>query len=247
MPLPQKLRLDTPLSEFPGGSWNRLVDAYWDRPRIEKQKKQHSGGEPFFRVKNTTGATLKRGEVVELGDFLLDADELIEGQFCFNGDEYTAAAGDRFGIVVRGIPDGDIGPVVTAGICIVSVDVQNVNDRFAFPEDSSATLKSGPWGPIKLFNTPSGTGVKEVVGMLFDPGASLIGVLDADLLAGGTATMSIYTGEEGSESDSGENIEVSGWFIESGKKIASGSRVGTKPVNGVQYVDVSRACPVDQT
>jgi hypothetical protein len=64
----------------------------------------------------------------------------------------------------------------------------------------------------------------------------LIGKLDAELTAGGSATMSIWTGAGGSESDSTENVTVYDWLLGSGQTVASGKKVVVAYINGVPYV-----------
>lgn len=71
------------------------------------------------------------------------------------------------------------------------------------------------------------------------PIEELIGKLDGSLSQGSTATVSIWIGAGGSESDSGVNVEVAvrDWLMKSGATaIASGKKVVVRRINGVPYV-----------
>lgn len=74
-------------------------------------------------------------------------------------------------------------------------------------------------------------------------GAQLIGKLDGALAQGGSATVSIWTGAGGSESDSGKNIVAYDWLMKTGAdNIATGKKVVVTIINGVPYVTEAE-CP----
>lgn len=74
-------------------------------------------------------------------------------------------------------------------------------------------------------------------------GEHAIGVLDETLVYQGTANVSIYTGSQGSESDSGDTIKTGEWCLASGESLASGTRVVVLCVNGLPYVTQFNVCP----
>lgn len=74
-------------------------------------------------------------------------------------------------------------------------------------------------------------------------GEHAIGVLDATLSYQSTANVSIYTGSQGSESDSGDTIKAGEWCLASGESLASGTRVVVLCINGLPYVTEFNACP----
>ena len=69
-----------------------------------------------------------------------------------------------------------------------------------------------------------------------------IGVLDTDLTYRSSATMSVYTGGGGSETDSTENITVWDWLLAPGDSIAAGSNV-IAGWNGSAWYVFAAECP----
>ncbi len=69
-----------------------------------------------------------------------------------------------------------------------------------------------------------------------------IGVLDSDLAYRSSATMSVYTGAGGSETDSGENITVWDWLLSPGDSIPAGSNV-IAGWNGFAWYVFAAECP----
>jgi hypothetical protein len=71
----------------------------------------------------------------------------------------------------------------------------------------------------------------------------VIGKLDGALSQGGSATVSIWSGEGGSEVDTGINITAYDWLMKSGADdIAAGKKVLIRWINGVPYVTEAE-CP----
>lgn len=194
-------------------------------------------------IQNDTGADLERGHVAQLGDPLID--EMEPDKFRFIGVDVADPAERKFVIARNAIKMGEIGAVVATGVCLAVVDVQDEDDTHAFPADGDFVLTSGKSGPLELLQDPDGTGEQELVVRFIGSGVeAFIGVLDEDLVQGGTATVSIWDGEPGSESDSGENLEdVAEWTIPEGEQLNSGCRVIVLRINGHPYVIGSRCCP----
>ena len=68
-------------------------------------------------------------------------------------------------------------------------------------------------------------------------GSALIGKLDKTLSYDGSATVSVWTGDSGSESDSGENIEAEEWCIQAaGGSLPANTWVVCERINGHWYV-----------
>lgn len=71
----------------------------------------------------------------------------------------------------------------------------------------------------------------------FADGSVVIGKLDGSLSRGGSATVSVWSGGGGSESDSGANITARDWLMKSGATaIAAGKKVVCRLINGTWYV-----------
>jgi len=71
----------------------------------------------------------------------------------------------------------------------------------------------------------------------------VIGKLDGALSQGGSATVSIWGGEGGEETDTNVDVVAYDWLLESGADdIASGKKVVVEWINGVPYVTAAE-CP----
>ena len=72
---------------------------------------------------------------------------------------------------------------------------------------------------------------------------TVIGKLDGALSQGGSATVSVWTGEAGSEADSDSDITAYDWLMKIGADdIASGKKVVCTLINGEWYVTEAE-CP----
>lgn len=70
------------------------------------------------------------------------------------------------------------------------------------------------------------------------------GVLDADLNAGSSATVSVWN--YGFTGDTGTNVTAYDKFLETGRKLEEGSRVKIELLSGNYYVTLSNTCPTAQ-
>ena len=75
----------------------------------------------------------------------------------------------------------------------------------------------------------------------------LIGVLDEDLIAGDTATVSVWRQKnDGTFEDTGDNVEAADWLLVGGYKLETGNRVVLfrEPHSKQWLLLMSNECPV---
>ena len=112
--------------------------------------------------------------------------------------------------------------------------IYNLSDEYSYPEDAVMWAR---WSSERKR--------WEVLTPVTNDRKVVIGKLDGALAHDGTATVSIWEGDQGSEADSGDNITVAGWLIgNQGDDIASGTRVKAEQINGTYYVTAA-ACEAD--
>ena len=158
----------------------------------------------LIKVRNDTGADRARGAVVQLGDYLLDDVDFRYPWFA--GIAIAAPAWQRHAILTEPIPDDAIGPAQIGGVCLATVNVVNVAHTHARPVAGAYKLTSDMGGPIELLTEPDGTGDKELFVRLAVGVPVLHGKADAAISKGSSGTVSIWTGDSGSESDTGINV-----------------------------------------
>lgn len=74
-----------------------------------------------------------------------------------------------------------------------------------------------------------------------DYGEIVLGKMDANLSDGGSATMSIWSGDAGSETDSTDNVTVNDWLLPSGEQVSSGKKVVARKI-GCEYYVIAAEC-----
>lgn len=100
----------------------------------------------------------------------------------------------------------------------------------------------------RIVSAPYNFGVEEMYHAFSDnpgyPGHDhLIGKLDGTLSQGGSATVSVWAGQPGSEADTGKNVKAYDWLMKSGATaIASGKKVTLTRICGVWYA-TNGECP----
>lgn len=115
-------------------------------------------------VKNSTGAARAKGEVVQLGDSIIDS--VNKGELWLDSALPDSSPTERFAILTQPLPDEKIGYRAgqVSGVCFALVDVTDADHKYATPAASDAILQSAEVGPVKILYKPSGTGdAKECV------------------------------------------------------------------------------------
>jgi hypothetical protein len=190
-------------------------------------------------VRNSTGGDRARGEVVQLGDHLLD--DVSEEHPWFDADLVAAPVLQRMAILLKPIKEDAIGSAMLAGVCLARVDVSNANHTHAYPVSGDAELASGYNGPLELLMEPDGTGVQDLWALIdLSPRGKRLGKANSaiSINTGASNNVSLWAGTPGSESDTGIDFTAYNKFGE----IDSGAWVWCED-NGSGWYITSAVCP----
>lgn len=162
------------------------------------------GRQPAFcRIKNNTGATLGRFNVVKLGTFNLsdtsNVSRFVENMALGASIPVTAdyKRAVRIGITEGSISNGGIDRVICGGVTLCKVNITSDKHTYARPTNNDVTqLTSDWWGQCKIVAQEStGTGVKWClveVGAFF--GHSWLGKFGSSVAKGATGTLTMWEG-----------------------------------------------------
>lgn len=140
-------------------------------------------------VSNDTGADRARGEILEIGNYLLTRSPDEFGMW-FSGGLRSGAK--PCGILLHDLKDGKIGPLRIAGLAIAAVDVLDEDHTHAYAKSNDANPQSNFGGPLEFVFKPSGTGLKTCVVRFCCPQITRKIVLDEQLDANDSALASFY-------------------------------------------------------
>jgi hypothetical protein len=141
------------------------------------------------KVKNNSGANRRRGELLEFNDFALDDDEAENGSLWFIGGNPAMANG--FGVLVRATPDNEIDDCQVLGVCFALVNMVSASHKFASPKKDNYVLQSCPAGPVRILNSPGGTGEKKCAVLLTSDATGLVKPV-SDIAQGGSGNCKIW-------------------------------------------------------
>jgi hypothetical protein len=149
-----------------------------DRENGDPSLKQSSG---IIRIQNLTGDDLTRGQYVQLGDYLLDYEDIDNPlnkvnhhHLWFEGNTYDAAETALVAILIKDAKSEAIQPARILGVCTAIVDVSDITHRFAAPADGETTFTSSGGGNIRIISDVTEVGEQEVVVLLGAGGSSAI-------------------------------------------------------------------------
>lgn len=109
-------------------------------------------------IKNSSGGALAAGDVITVGDLLVNS--VRKREAWFDGDTY--ATGDlNVAILLEDIPSNGIGRAQIGGLVKATVDIQNTAHDCATPINGADVLDSCYNSPIKLVYAPNSTGEQE--------------------------------------------------------------------------------------
>lgn len=181
MSLPRRVDIGRPLPDgaFPGGSFNVLVDDYHARhgeTRTARGAKASAPSHLAVSVKNTTGATRSRFEIVKLGDSLRDPTS--DAKIVNRGITLKAELPDDdapFAVLAGPAAVGKHTTAVVVGLTWVQVNVTDeAHTKAASVENDAVKLLSGTDG-VPIIWKPAGTGVKWcVIRLGVDPVAGIV-------------------------------------------------------------------------
>lgn len=116
------------------------------------------------KVHNLTGDDRERGDVVQLGGYLLSPVDLHV--LLFEGNTPADPVTARFAILHQGLDEDQTGLAHVSGACVAKVNVTDATHTHATPEAGEYVLQSAGSGPVELLSLPNGTGEQELVVLL---------------------------------------------------------------------------------
>ena len=168
----------------PGGTWKpptsadvnttaKCVDEWVQTSELSKPARAIPITRPSDRikVKNLTGAARSLGEVVEVGDSLLDNTTRLHLTF----EGHLAANGERYAILLDECRDDGIVPAQVGGLVQARVDISDLLHTCATPQSQIPYLLSSDFGPFRLWWHPPGeTGIQDCIVMLDSPAGNMM-------------------------------------------------------------------------
>jgi hypothetical protein len=224
---------------LPLEAWNYLMAMA--RRDQQGSLDQSTGGRPgtfsgtLVEVKNLSGGDRARGEVLGIDGPLFpaaDALSLFTARTVLKGIRPAATyltdhVDGRFVILLEPIPAGKIGWAAAAGIVPVRLDLTATwHFRADIVHNDPSCLRSYPGGAAQIVAVDrSATGLQwAYVRWPVNPIVRYCGTLDADLAAGGSATMNVYH-FAGGWTDADFDATVYTAFVEGDDTLDEGTRV----------------------
>ncbi|WP_254512849.1 hypothetical protein [Anatilimnocola floriformis] len=232
---------------FNSRAWNRVVesaDDYHDR-RAQGVAQKHlplsRPSQTVIQLRNSCGANLRRGEVLEIDDYILDP--LDNASLWFNGVTPNMKR-SGWAIALEPIPYAParprIGAAVMNGTCVGIVEITNSAHRFARRDAERRTFVSAERGAVKILHVGrSVSGGNEcAVHILDDTPNWFLGIVREDYTqstpssgsSSSTAKIKIdvYTRDlDGRKWRKlpGVVIEAEDWFLNKGEKLEKKTKV----------------------
>lgn len=107
-------------------------------------------------IKNSSGAHVRLGEVLEISGFLVTSVE--RNGLWFDGDEPDATR--PFVVALQDMPTSAIDRAQVSGVCVALVNVTDAGHGYAVVADGEPVAQSAESGPIRILYKPTGTGEK---------------------------------------------------------------------------------------
>lgn len=213
-------------------AYNALIDLLNAPDGINALRRALGNQPAFCRIKNNTGATLGRFNVVKLGTFNLsdtsNVSRFVENMALGASIPVTAdyKRAVRIGITEGSISNGGIDRVICGGVTLCKVNITSDKHTYARPTNNDVTqLTSDWWGQCKIVAQEStGTGVKWC---LVEVGAffwhSWLGKFGSSVAKGATGTLTMWEGT--STSAAATSATISSVYNRYVTSIASGKFV----------------------
>lgn len=131
------------------------------RPRRARKRRRPEIPTDCIWMKNSSGAALAIGRVVEIGTKLLTA--ITAESLWFDGIEPDADGTKAIAIARNPVPSNDIDIFQVSGVCLAQVDINDTDDRWADVTNGSTLLSSNATtGRVEILQKlASGTGEKQ--------------------------------------------------------------------------------------
>ncbi len=186
--------------------FNRVVDLVNARKPRELTDQGRPVSSPLDRtilsLRNDSGASLSRGSLLEIGDMYLGfgtSRPFSPLHPWFEGLDFD---GGYWAITTEPLPTGDVGECQIAGVCIVRVNVTNLDHRRAFPKIGQSYCESSHLGPLEILQMTdtSNTGVQECWCILRSPQGTVRGIAVDALSHGSAGTVNLVKLRSGTHS-----------------------------------------------
>lgn len=152
-------------------NWNSVVDARDDHLRRTRPKVTGypGNGQPYrpnwtrnwhtvVQVRNLSGASLRRGDVIEFEGNPLS---IVENDTLWLTGVAVDLTNAGWGIVLDPLAynasSPEIGPVLIVGGCVANVVINNNDHKYATRKAGSTTLTSATRGPVRILYKPTGS------------------------------------------------------------------------------------------
>jgi hypothetical protein len=222
-------KVPRPSASFVGDTID-TVEWWKRRKRLgEPQQPKHTPiNNCKVKARNSTGANVGRGRVLELTGFLLTD---LEPEYLWFTGETPTLVNPQWGITTRPIPAGDIDDVLMTGVCLATISFTDNSHQFARRIAGSTVLESADRGGVKILQDPGGSSEREcVVQILDDTPLWYLGITRDDFTQGVDQRVSIDVWAWNTDSDSfhkvpGFVIEARDWFLNDGEEVTKGTKV----------------------
>lgn len=235
----RKLKIGERIKQFPGPTWNRLVDVAAAHGMGGLAGRSEGGlsipQTGIRRIKNASGLTRNRFDVLGISAPLPLPSTNPDGfksRTALKGVTPAAEDHGAFVILLGPAKADDVVAGCIDGVCVAKVLVESGKEwiEYADVKDGDAgSLQLDLCGTARVLWIESGTGVKwAVIRLGVGPGQTEYrGKLDGALAAGGSATVSIWR-YSGSDADTGINVTAHDWLLPSGGSLATATPVIVK-------------------
>jgi len=140
--------------------WNNIIGCANDYALRQLGQPGSQFSQPIatevVKIKNSSGAQVRRGEVLEISGFLLT--DVVRESLWFDGD--TPDGTRAFVVALQDIPGGSIDRAQVSCVCVALVNVTDAGHGYAVVEDGEPVAQSAESGPIRILYKPTGTGEK---------------------------------------------------------------------------------------
>ena len=184
---------------YTASEWNRHEDAADDYERRALGAVNAADREVIstgiIKMKNSSGADRRKGEILQVGDCLLD--DLTRRYPWFDAELHDGTDAP-FAVLLEPIPDGAIGRAQIAGVCPALVTFAHASMRYARPDPNGTdVLMADVLGPVRVLHTPGGTGEKECLVLLGEGRFEGWGYADDAAAENVPGTVSVWEGPGG--------------------------------------------------
>ena len=160
--------------KFSSQEWNCHEDAANAHKLSRLNQGSKGKKQPYptdiIRLKNETGAARRRGEVLEIGDFIYDV--VRQSHHLFEGLTPAENSNKTPAILRDPAPDDKFPRAQVAGMVYALVNVTDTSHQRATVADGNHVLQSAESGPFHICAKPTGTGELECKVMFSETGAA---------------------------------------------------------------------------